>query len=118
MSGVGTRVVFEDDRIKVWELELSPGETTALHKHEMDYMFYVISGSSLEVLDEKDNPVGVFEYQDGDVLPLKLDGDELVVVGDESLRVPATHAARNVGNKPYREILIEEKQPANQGFNS
>jgi len=109
MSGVGTKVVFEDDRIKVWELELSPGQKTAVHKHEMDYMFYVISGSSLEVLDEKDNPIGVFEYKDGDVLPLKLYGDELVVVGEESLRVPATHAARNVGNRLYREILVEEK---------
>jgi hypothetical protein len=117
MSGVGTRVVFEDDRIKVWELELSPGQKTATHTHEMDYIVYVIICSSLEILDEKDNPIGVFSYRDGDVLPLKLDGDELVVVGDESLRVPATHAARNVGKKPYREILVEEKQPSNQGVN-
>ncbi len=117
MSGVGTKVVFEDDRIKVWELELSPGQKTAIHTHEMDYMFYVIAGSSLEILDEQDNRIGIFEYRDGDVLPLKLDGDELVVVGDESLRVPATHAARNVGNELYRELLVEEKQPANQGVN-
>ena len=109
MSGVGTRVVFEDDRIKVWELELGPGQKTAIHTHTMDYMFYVISGSSLEILDEEDNRIGVFDYKDGDVLPLQLEGDELVVIGDESLRVPATHAARNVGDKFYRELLVEEK---------
>ena len=26
MPGVGTRVVFEDDKIKVWEFNLEPGE--------------------------------------------------------------------------------------------
>ena len=109
MTGVGTRVVFEDDKIKVWELELSPGQKTQVHTHTMDYMFYVISGSSLEILDENNNAIGVFDYNDGDVMPLKLEGDELLVVGEESLRVPATHAAQNVGDRPYREILIEKK---------
>jgi hypothetical protein len=109
MSGVGTRVVFEDDRIKVWELELDPGQKTAVHTHEMDYVFYVMNGSSLEILDEENNSLGVFEYDDGDVMPLRLEGEVLVGAGDESLRVPATHAARNVGDTPYREILIEKK---------
>ena len=109
MSGVGTKVVFEDDKIKVWELTLEPGEKTEVHTHEMDYIFYVINGSSLEIFDANDSQIGTFDYSDGDVWPLRLEGDGLVVVGNESLRVPATHAARNAGDKPYREILIEKK---------
>ena len=109
MSEVGTKVVFEDDKIKVWELNLEPGERTAVPTHEMDYVFYVIDGSSLEIFDGDNQSIGTFEYKDGDVLPLRLEGGALVVVGNESLRVPATHSARNAGDTPYREILVEKK---------
>lgn len=109
MAGVGSNVVFEDDKIKVWEFNLEPGEQTAVHTHEMEYVFYVISGSTLEVFDADDNLVTPLDFNDGDVLPLRLEGDELVVVGNESLRVPARHSARNAGATLYREILIEKK---------
>jgi hypothetical protein len=46
---------------------------------------------------------------DGDVVALRLENNELIVVGNESLRVPATHSARNAGTAVYREILIEKK---------
>jgi predicted metal-dependent enzyme (double-stranded beta helix superfamily) len=109
MSGVGSNVVFEDEKIKVWELNLEPGEQTAVHTHEMDYVFYVINGTTLEVFDADNNLVEPLELNDGDVLPLRLEGDELVAVGNESERVPATHSVRNAGEKTYREIIIEKK---------
>lgn len=109
MAGVGSNVVFEDDKIKVWEFNLEPGEKTPVHTHEMDYIFYVIDGTTLEVFDADDNYLGPLEVADGDVVPLRLEGDELVIIGDESKRVPATHSARNGGSKRYREILIEKK---------
>ena len=102
MAGVGSNVVFEDDKIKVWEFNLEPGEQTAVHTHEMEYVFYVINGSTLEVFDADGNLVTPLDFNDGD-------GSELVVIGNESLRVPATHSARNAGATPYREILIEKK---------
>ena len=86
---------FEDDKIKVWEFNLEPGEQTAVHTHEMEYVFYVIKGSTLEVFDADNKLVMPLDFNDGDVLPLRLEGDELVVVGNESLRVPARHSARN-----------------------
>ena len=109
MAGVGSRVVFEDDKIKVWEFELEPGEQTPVHTHELEYIFYVIDGTTLEVFDADYNPLAPLELEDGDVVPLRLEGDELVVIGDESVRVPATHSARNAGPTRYREILIEKK---------
>ena len=42
-------------------------------------------------------------------IKLWFDPDEVVVVGDDSIRGPATHSARNVGTTTYREILIEKK---------
>ena len=109
MAGVGSKVVFEDDKIKVWEFNLEPGEQTAVHTHELEYVFYVIDGSTLEVFDADGKFVTPLEFADGDVLPLRLEGDELIVVGNEALRVPATHSARNTGTTVYREILIEKK---------
>jgi len=109
MAGVGTNVVFEDEKIKVWEFNLEPGQQTGVHTHEMEYVFYVINGSTLEVFDADGKFVMPLEFKDGDVLPLRLEGDELVVVGNESLRVPATHSARNAGSSTYREVLIEKK---------
>ena len=109
MAGVGSNVVFEDDKIKVWEFNLEPGEQTAVHTHEMEYISYVISGTTLEVFDANDRFLTLLELKDGDVVPLKIEGDQLVVIGDESLRVPLTHSARNAGPARYRELLIEKK---------
>jgi len=109
MSGVGTQVVFEDDKIKVWEFILEPGEQTPVHTHELEYIFYVIDGTTLEVFDADDKPLTPLELADGDVIALRMEGDELVVIGDEALRVPVTHSARNAGPNRYREILIEKK---------
>jgi predicted metal-dependent enzyme (double-stranded beta helix superfamily) len=109
MAGVGSKVVFEDDKIKVWEFNLEPGERTPVHTHEMDYIFYVIDGTTLEVFDADDEYIGPLEVASGDVVALRLDGDQLVVIGNEAKRVPATHSARNGGPDRYREILIETK---------
>ena len=33
MAGVGSKVVFEDNKVKVWEFNLEPGEQTPLQHH-------------------------------------------------------------------------------------
>jgi predicted metal-dependent enzyme (double-stranded beta helix superfamily) len=109
MAGVGSNVVFEDDNIKVWEFNLDPGEQTPVHTHELDYIFYVIDGTTLEVFDKNNQFLSDIEVKDGDVVPLRLEGDELVVIGNKSQRIPATHSARNGGPNRYREILVETK---------
>ena len=109
MAGVGSKVVYEDEQIKVWEFNLEPGERTPVHTHEMEYMFYVINGTTLEVFDADNNQLPSLELDDGDVVALRIEGDDLVVIGNESLRVPVTHSARNAGTSRYREILVEKK---------
>ncbi|MEM7468444.1 MAG: cupin domain-containing protein [Pseudomonadota bacterium] len=109
MAGVGTTVVFEDEKIKVWEFELEPGEETPVHTHEHEYIFYVLDGTTLQVFDENKNDLGTLELNDGDVVALHLDKDELVLRDDPSYRIPATHSAKNVGPGRYREMLIETK---------
>ena len=110
-GNVGSRKLFEDDDIIIWEFLLPPGETTPVHTHEHDYVWYVIDGTTLEVFDENLKALGSFEAPTGAIFPLRLEGDELVTTDDKGIRAPATHAARNGGTGVYREILIEKKHP-------
>ena len=34
-GSVGTRVLLENERVRVWEIELQPGETLAMHHHDL-----------------------------------------------------------------------------------
>lgn len=109
MAGVGTTKVFENDKIIVWEFVLEPGETTPMHTHEHDYIFYVLDGAPLQVFDVAGKDLGTLDAKTGSVFVLRMDGDDLVGVHDPSVRVPAEHAAKNVGPTRYREILVETK---------
>ena len=40
---VGTRLLFENERVRVWDLQLAPGESTGVHRHERDYLYVVIA---------------------------------------------------------------------------
>jgi beta-alanine degradation protein BauB len=42
---VGTAVWFENERIRVWEILLQPGERGAFHSHVTNYFWTVVEGS-------------------------------------------------------------------------
>ncbi len=93
---VGTKMIFENEKVKVWEFTLAPGELIPMHTHHMDYLFHVYEGSTLEVTypaeaQLKPNRV---ELQAGQVRYIEKGG---------------RHAARNVGDKRYVEVLVEMK---------
>ena len=95
MREVGTKLVFENDRIKVWEFTLAPGETIGAHKHDHDYFFYPLEGSTLEVT-RANGRVDHVALEPGSVY-YRAKGD--------------THAAKNTGATRYHEILVELKGP-------
>ncbi len=109
MGDVGTKKVFENDRIIVWEMLLEPGERTACHTHRHDYVFYILEGSTLEAFDEHDKFLYSFECKVGDAFAFKCENGWLVSTDDKELRAPVTHSARNAGTTRFREILIETK---------
>jgi quercetin dioxygenase-like cupin family protein len=92
MAEVGHKLIFENERVKVWEFTLQPGETIEAHKHDYDYFFYPIEGGTLEVT--RANGVTRATLEEGKVYYRK-GGD--------------THAATNVDSKRYHEILVELK---------
>ena len=93
---VGTGLLFENERVRVWDLSLKPGESTGLHRHENDYFFVVIGGGTLQAVDEEGKEKNPSSMQDGEVHFRKLED-------------VAVHEARNVGDGPWRNIVVELK---------
>lgn len=92
MAEVGTKLIFENERVRVWEFTVQPGEEVPRHSHRLDYFFYPIEGGTLEVtrasgVTRATLEAGKVYYREG---------------GD-------THAARNVGATRYHEVLVELK---------
>lgn len=92
MIDVGTKLVFENERVKVWEFTLEPGQEIKAHPHSRDYFFYVIEGGTLEVTRE--SGVTQATLEPGKVYYRK-GGD--------------THAAKNISTTRYHEVLVELK---------
>jgi mannose-6-phosphate isomerase-like protein (cupin superfamily) len=97
LGDVGTQLLFENERVKVWEMVLAPGEASDLHRHEYEYFFVVIEGESIDA-----------DFQGGNA-------------GGKSIRIPVergrviyvppgnTETAVNRSNVGYREVLVELK---------
>jgi predicted metal-dependent enzyme (double-stranded beta helix superfamily) len=99
-ENVGTRLLFENERVRVWDLALAPGESLPAHMHRNDYLFIVSQGGTLRHVHPddpaQDKPV---EYEDGLVVFLEAGGGLL----HERLV--------NVGEAPYRNFVIELLKP-------
>jgi quercetin dioxygenase-like cupin family protein len=89
---VGTKLIFENERVKVWEFTLQPGEAVGEHTHQHDYLILPIETSLVEVT--RGGRVEVSEYAGGSVI-YRQKGE--------------THDARNVGPTRYHQLLVELK---------
>jgi hypothetical protein len=99
LGGVGTKVLFENDRVRIWELRLAPGEESAIHRHEVDHILVQVAGDRIAVVPEPDTEGPYRDYLEARVIP----GAAVHV------RRGGLETARNVGSEPYLEIIIELK---------
>jgi quercetin dioxygenase-like cupin family protein len=96
LGDVATRVLFENDRVKVWEMLLEPGESSDLHRHTMDYLLYILEGNVVEA-DLPDGKTLEFKVEPGKVYFIERGGVERAV---------------NRSDTRFREILVELKASA------
>ncbi len=96
---VGTRLLLENDRVRVWEVRLAPGEEGEVHRHLLDHLLVQVSGDRIAVVPEPDSEGPFREYLEADVIPGAV--VEVTRGGIET--------ARNVGKEPYVEVVIELK---------
>lgn len=99
LGDVGTRVVFEDDRVRVWKVRLAPGEQGPVHRHDLDHLLVQVAGDRIAVVPEPDSQGPFRDYLEADVVP----GAVVHVTRG------GVESARNVGALPYLEIVVELK---------
>ena len=91
---IGTELVYEDDSVRVWRIELAPGETAGWHTHYLDYTTVVVEGDLVE------RPNG-----DGTVDRIEVKPGAIMRWNQGTLR----HALRNIGTKTFRNVIVEVK---------
>ena len=96
---VGTRLMYENDRVRVWDLALAPGETLEKHLHRVPYFFIVESGGLIRFADPDDPS----EYED-----VQFEDDQVtfVEVGEGG---KVDNRLHNIGTKRHRNYVIELK---------
>lgn len=100
---VGTHLLFENDRVRVWDLALAPNEWLESHIHRDDFLFIVVDGGHLRHADPNnptDHPAEAQEvrYEDNQVV--------FIEAGEGTLH----HRLTNIGETPYRNFVIELKR--------
>jgi hypothetical protein len=90
----GNRVLFENDRVRIWHLEVAPGERTPLHTHMNPYLFVVLESATVRQM-----------FADGTT------SDDTDAVGDAVWLGLAddkrTHVLANIDDRRYVNRVIE-----------
>ncbi|MFA5884145.1 MAG: hypothetical protein WDA60_09875 [Acidimicrobiia bacterium] len=97
LGGVGTKVLFENEYCRVWEMDLAPGEAGDIHRHDNDYILVILDGDKIAAIPEPDSGGDHTEYFEADVIA------PMVV----EMQKGGIETAKNVGEKRYYELLIE-----------
>lgn len=97
-KNVGTRLLFENDRLRVWEMRLAPGASTERHLHESDYVFVTLNAARLTLFPSDGEP------ETSEATP---GGVQYTEVGSGIV-----HRLQNTGDTEHWEILVELKGPS------
>jgi quercetin dioxygenase-like cupin family protein len=84
-------LLFENEFVRVFKVDLAPQESALLHRHRHDYMFVTLGASDVANARQGQSPVRV-KLQDGET---------------QFLAGGFAHAARNLAPTPFRSIIVE-----------
>jgi hypothetical protein len=99
LGDIANRVIFENERVRIWEMRMPAGEIGPPHRHALDHILVQISGDRMAVVPEADSAGPYREYLEAEVVP----GQTFYVTRG------GVERAKNVGEREYHEILIELK---------
>jgi hypothetical protein len=98
-SNVGTELLYNNSYVNVWGFIIAPGETCHVHRHTKNYLFLNLDKSTTQGLDKNGELLGESSVQNaGQVTFVDLKGGE------------AVHAAKNLAESEFRQIVIELKK--------
>ena len=93
-AGDHAKVVLENDKVRVIELNMDPGDATGMHSHKDHLVVYVSGGSAMQTMG--DGSTKAIERKPGEVM----------------WSGPVTHDTKNTGKAKVRTLVIEMKDPA------
>ena len=98
---IATKLLFENDRVRVWEMRLDPGQKSDLHRHDHDYLMIQVAGDRMAADFEPDSggPWGHLGHVEGDVFPGNVLWSERGGI----------ETAVNVGEQTFLEVVVELK---------
>ena len=99
VSRVGTKLLMDDDMVRIWSFSLGPGEQSDFHEHKVPYMFVNLPTGKGSSLTQEINGGGDL------VSTPRQQGDwEVVSMG----RGPfCAHALRNIGEGKFLQFVVE-----------
>jgi hypothetical protein len=97
---VGHTVLFENERVKVWGIDLAPGERLPFHCHTTTY-FWVCTEEGLGNQRYPSGEMDTFEFARGEVDFLDIEPGENLI-----------HDLENAGDSRLRFVAIELKEGA------
>ena len=100
---VGTTLLSENERTRVWIIRLAPGERLGFHHHVLDYFWTAISGSRARV-HVQDGTVE-YTYQPNETRHGRLGKGEFTV-----------HDLENIGDGEMVFVTVEFKDSANKAM--
>ena len=92
---IGSSVLFENDRVRVWEVRLQPGERGAFHLHDRNYFWTVVDGG----IGKQRSPDGTYKLRRYDT------GD--TSFQDNTPEDSLIHDFENAGDAEIRFITVE-----------
>ncbi|WP_420638139.1 hypothetical protein [Candidatus Poriferisocius sp.] len=99
LGDVATTLLMENDRVRIWEMRLEPGERSDLHRHDHDYVLVQVAGDKIAGDFEPDTAGEFSGLVEGEVVP----GQAMFIAKG------GIETAVNTGTEPYYEILVELK---------
>lgn len=92
---VGSRLLFENDAVRVWAIELAPGERLPFHRHRTSYFYRSHADGRVQVRFP-DGTLGVYDERTDDVHFHEISVDDVVV-----------HDLENVGTTALAYTTVE-----------
>ena len=93
LGDVATKLLFENERVKVWQMDLAPGESSDFHEHTLPYVICVIEGDTVDA-----------DFENGKTMTVPVAPNQIYFVEPGS-----RETAVNRSTKRFREFLIELK---------
>lgn len=98
---VGRFVLSENARVRLWRLDLDPGERLGFHCHVLDYFRVALTAGSATSLDHHGTE-NRFSFEPGQVKHMQLQAQEFLL-----------HDMKNIGSEPISFMICEHMRSAN-----